>query len=181
MELKIMSEKINAFIDKLLTKLHLIKFREIIIYVIVGGLTTVVDWAVFFLLDKIIPPIPIPEIIELINPNIIPYTIAWFAAVVFAFFANKLLVFRYGKGNNAKTFISFLVSRILSLAIAIAFDVVLTSEIVGIGMNKYVVKLISSVVVVIFNYVIGKWIVFRKNKKEDPAEPDNTVEESKDE
>ena len=176
-----MSEKINALIDKILTKLNLIKFRELIIYIIVGGLTTVVDWAVFFLLDKIIPPIPIPEIIELVTPNIIPYTIAWFAAVVFAYFANKLLVFRYGKGNNAKTFISFLVSRILSLAIAIAFDVVLTSEIVGICMNKYVVKLISSVVVVIFNYVVGKWIVFRKNKNEQTGEDQETTGENKDE
>ena len=176
-----MSEKINALIDKILTKLNLIKFRELIIYIIVGGLTTVVDWAVFFLLDKIIPPIPIPEIIQLITPNIIPYTIAWFAAVVFAYFANKLLVFRYGKGNNAKTFISFLVSRILSLAIAIAFDVVLTSEIVGICMNKYVVKLISSVVVVIFNYVVGKWIVFRKNKNEQTGENQETTGENKDE
>ena len=176
-----MSEKINALIDKILTKLNLIKFRELIIYIIVGGLTTVVDWAVFFLLDKIIPPIPIPEIIELVTPNIIPYTIAWFAAVVFAYFANKLLVFRYGKGNNAKTFISFLVSRILSLAIAIAFDVVLTSEIVGICMNKYVVKLISSVVVVIFNYVVGKWIVFRKNKNEQTDENQETEGENKDE
>ena len=176
-----MSEKINALIDKILTKLNLIKFRELIIYIIVGGLTTVVDWAVFFLLDKIIPPIPIPEIIELVTPNIIPYTIAWFAAVVFAYFANKLLVFRYGKGNNAKTFISFLVSRILSLAIAIAFDVVLTSEIVGICMNKYVVKLISSVVVVIFNYVVGKWIVFRKNKNEQTGENRETEGENKDE
>lgn len=166
-----MSEKINAFIDKILTKIHLIKFREIIIYIIVGGLTTVVDWVVFWLLDKIIPPASMPEIIQLITPNIVPYTIAWFAAVVFAYFANKLLVFRYGKGNNAKTFISFLVSRILSLAIAIAFDVVLTSEMVGICMNKYVVKLISSVFVVIFNYVVGKWIVFRKKKKEELKEP----------
>lgn len=176
-----MSEKINALIDKILTKLNLIKFRELIIYIIVGGLTTVVDWAVFFLLDKIIPPIPIPEIIELVTPNIIPYTIAWFAAVVFAYFANKLLVFRYGKGNNAKTFISFLVSRILSLAIAIAFDVVLTSEIVGICMNKYVVKLISSVVVVIFNYVVGKWIVFKKNKNEQTGESQATEGDNKDE
>jgi len=176
-----MSEKINALIDKILTKLNLIKFRELIIYIIVGGLTTVVDWAVFFLLDKIIPPIPIPEIIELVTPNIIPYTIAWFAAVVFAYFANKLLVFRYGKGNNAKTFISFLVSRILSLAIAIAFDVVLTSEIVGICMNKYVVKLISSVVVVIFNYVVGKWIVFKKNKNEQTGENQETEGDNKDE
>ena len=176
-----MSEKINAFIDKVLTKIHLIKFRELIIYVIVGGLTTVVDWVVFWLLDKIISPVALPDIIKLITPNIIPYTIAWFAAVVFSFFANKLLVFRYGKGNNAKTFVGFLVSRILSLAIAIAFDIVLTSEIVGICMNKYVVKLISSVVVVIFNYVIGKWVVFRKNKKteevQEQTEPEQTSEE----
>lgn len=162
-----MSEKINAFIDKVLTKIHLIKFREIIIYVIVGGLTTVVDWVVFWLLDKMIPPVPLPDLIKLITPNIIPYTIAWFAAVVFAFFANKLLVFRYGKGDNAKTFISFLISRILSLAIAIAFDIVLTSELVGICMDKYIVKLISSVFVVVFNYVVGKWIVFRKKKNEE--------------
>ncbi len=176
-----MSEKINAFIDKVLTKIHLIKFRELIIYVIVGGLTTVVDWVVFWLLDKVISPIDLPDIIELITPNIIPYTIAWFAAVVFAYFANKLLVFRYGKGNNAKTFVSFLISRILSLAIAIAFDVILTSEMVGICMNKYVVKLISSVVVVLFNYVVGKWIVFKKNKKESDTEQVETEGEKTDE
>lgn len=159
-----MVEKINGFIDKLLTKIHLIKFREQLLYVIVGGLTTVIDWGVFALLERLLPPVSDSFFLFKLSPYIIQYTVAWCAAVLFAYWASKYFVFEVSTGNAAKQFIEFVLSRLLSLGISLLFDVILSGEKVGIRMNPYIAKLISSVVVIIVNYITNKWVVFRKKK-----------------
>ena len=168
-------EKLHNFINKVLEKLHLLKYKEIILYLIVGGLTTVVDWTVFTLFDLFIPKIqnpgPVLDFIHKITPNIAAYTIAWFAAVVFAFFANKFLVFEAGKDNATKQFFAFLLSRIGTLIFSVAFDFVFTSEMVGLMWNKYLVKAIGSIVVIIVNYVFGKLIFKKKKEEPETAKP----------
>lgn len=172
-------EKLNGFITKVLQKLHLEKYKEIILYLIVGGLTTVVDWVVFTLFDLFIPKIDNPgkvlEFIHRITPNIAAYTIAWFAAVVFAFFANKFLVFEAGKANAGKQFFAFTGSRLGTLIFSIAFDFVFTSSLIGLEWNKYLVKAVGSIVVIIVNYIFGK-LIFKKKKEEVPTETEEKTE-----
>ena len=175
-------EKLNNFITKILTKLHLVKYKEIILYLIVGGLTTVVDWVVFVLLSELIPPIqnpgPFLDFVHKITPNIVAYSLGWFAAVIFAFFANKFLVFEAGKENGKKQFFAFLLSRIGTLIFSIAFDFIFTSEAVGLLWNRYLVKAVGSIVVIILNYIFGKLIFKKKDKKEDQEQiqEENTEE-----
>ena len=161
-------EKLHNLINKILTKLHLIKYKEVILYLIVGGLTTVVDWTVFTLFDLFIPKIqnpgPVIDFINKITPNIAAYTIAWFAAVVFAFFANKFLVFEAGKEHGTKQFFAFFFSRLGTLVFSIGFDFMFTSEMVGLMWNKYIVKAIGSIVVIVLNYIFGK-VIFKKHKE----------------
>ena len=162
-------EKLNNFITKILTKIKLVKYKEIILYLIVGGLTTVVDWVVFILLSELIPtvqnPGPVLTFIHKITPNILAYSLGWFAAVVFAFFANKFLVFEAGKDKAKGQFFAFLSSRLATLIFSVAFDFVFTSETVGLMWNKYLVKAIGSIVVIIVNYIFGK-LIFKKKDKE---------------
>lgn len=163
-----MVKKINDLIDKILTKLHLMKFREQLLYIAVGGMTTVIDWGVFALLERLLPPLSdggFMQFLFRLSPYIIQYTVAWCAAVLFAYWASKYFVFECSGGNAKKQFVEFVLSRLLSLGISLVFDVVLSGEKVGINMNPYIAKLISSVVVIIVNYITNKWVVFRKKKE----------------
>lgn len=120
-------------------------------YVICGGLTTAVDFAVCFCLYG------------LLNHHI-ANVIAWCAAVIFAFIANKLWVFeskRHGIAAVSKEFAAFAGGRILSLIIQ---EGIFFAAVDIMDLNKIAVKLIASIVVVIINYVIGKLIFSYKNQ-----------------
>ncbi len=156
-------EKLHNLINKILTKLHLLKYKEIILYLIVGGLTTVVDWVVFTVLKLFVPgQVPETSFLYYISPNIIPYTIGWASAVVFAFFANKFLVFN-SKEKGSTQFLPFVGSRVLTLVFSLLCDFIFTSELVGICINAFIVKAISSIIVIILNYIFGK-VIFKKKK-----------------
>ena len=169
-----MIKKLNALIDFILKKLRLIKYREQIIYIGVGGMTTVVDWLIFWVFEKFIPPVA-GEFINKISPNIIAYAVAWLGAVIFAYVCSKLFVFErddesskpYEKEGIISQFIKFFLSRFGTLVLSIAGDFVLCSETVGIELNAYLVKAIISVAVIIINYITSKFLVFNKAKKEE--------------
>lgn len=59
-----------------------IKYKELITYVIFGVLTTVVNFAAFWVLDKILGA----------HLYLLSNAIAWVVAVVFAYVTNKLWV-----------------------------------------------------------------------------------------
>ena len=68
-----------------------IKYEEIIAYLIVGGLTTVVSWAAkflanFLLFDNTMYPTPFQ--------NVVLSVINWTAGVIFAYFTNRKFVFK---------------------------------------------------------------------------------------
>lgn len=138
----------------------IIKYKEIIIYIIFGGLTTVVNWVVYTLLVHFTP-------LGITVSN----AIAWVAAVIFAFVTNKLWVFEsrsFAPGVLAKEFVSFTASRALTGVLEI-FGV---PFLVKIGLSRTIFgiegawsKLIVSVTVVILNYIFSKLIVF-KNKSQ---------------
>ena len=127
------------------------KYKELILYLVFGVLTTIVNIVSFWLCNDILG-------VEYKICNIV----AWILSVVFAFITNKTIVFESknkSKENTTKEAISFFVSRLFSLAI----DMVLMILMIDIlKMNSLVAKIISNVVVVIINYVFSKFIVFRK-------------------
>jgi putative flippase GtrA len=128
-----------------------IKYYDILVYLIFGVLTTVVNYLVY---------LPCYNILGLSSS--VSNVIAWAVAVVFAFVTNKPLVFRshdWSAGVVVPELIKFVGTRIGSggletLILLLAVDVL--------GMNGNVWKLITSVLVVILNYVGSKLLVFRK-------------------
>lgn len=152
-----MKDWLNTLIDKVLTFLHLSKYREQLTYLVVGGMTTVVDWIVFTLMVLFVPPLFAPPF-----ENSVPYICAWFAAVLFAFFASKYFVFECDTGKSSAQFFKFLLSRVLTLAISLVGDFILCGEL---QWNAFWTKAIISVLVIIINYITGKWVVFIKSKR----------------
>ena len=145
----------------------IIRYKELITYVIFGGLTTLVNLIVFKLCGMALGD----------ERYLISNTIAWVAAVIFAFITNKLWVFE-SKSLSGKVLLkeipSFFAARVLSFLIEEAglfmfVDLLGFSEytlkILSIEISgEMVAKLILAVVVVIFNYFSSKLVIFKKKK-----------------
>ncbi|MBE6554216.1 MAG: GtrA family protein [Ruminococcaceae bacterium] len=138
----------------------LVRFREQILYLIFGVMTTAVDWGVSFLL-YFFWGAAIEKTVYLVHAA---NTLAWAAAVVFAYVTNRIWVFqskRRGCSAVAGEFLAFAGARVSTLLLQelivfVLFDLLLW--------NVYLVKVIAAVFVVVANYFISKLLVFRKQK-----------------
>ena len=129
------------------------KNKEIINYLIVGGLTTVVSLAVYY--GCVLTFLDPDHAVQLQAANIL----SWVAAVTFAYFANRRYVFESTNQNRLKETAAFYGSRIVTLLMDMGcmfFMVTLC------GWNDKAAKLVVQVIVTVGNYVLSKFIVFRK-------------------
>ena len=132
------------------------KYKEIINYVIVGGCTTVVSIASFYIVRFFI----------LTQNNQLQIQIAtvisWILAVLFAFFANKKYVFESkvkGKGKLIEMF-KFFLSRLTTLIIEMISMWMLTSPL---HINDKISKILVQFIILVLNYVFSKLFVFKKH------------------
>lgn len=130
-----------------------IKYREIISYLIVGGLTTVVSLVTYYacVLTVLDPNRPI----ELQCANII----SWIAAVAFAYVTNRRFVFQSKNKHMLREAGAFVASRVSTLVMDMALMFVMVT--LG-GLNDKIAKLAVQVVVTVANYVLSKFFVFHK-------------------
>lgn len=134
------------------------KYKSVILYIIFGGLTTVVDWSVSFTLyylwgDAIEAT---PWLIHGAN------VIAWVAAVAFAYVTNRIWVFesrRHGLAAIVGEIAAFAGGRVFTLLLQ---EILMAVFFTWLGFNEYLVKMVAAVLVVILNYFISKIFVFRK-------------------
>ena len=87
---------------------------------------------------------------------------AWMGAVLFAFVTNKLLVFESHErsaGGVAKEFLSFLGGRVLSYVL---FEFGMVEILYRIIPSLNIRKIIAAVFTIIFNYIVSKFVSFRK-------------------
>lgn len=158
------------------------KYKEIIMYVIFGVLTTLVNWVVYWLLEPVLTAAMHGErvIFSVFGRDItmsllaifLANFIAWVAGVAFAFVTNKIWVFESKSWRPAvalKEFWLFVLARLIT-GVLEWFGVPL---LVAAGLNRpffgregFFAKIIVSVVVVILNYVFSKLIIFKNNNKE---------------
>ena len=125
------------------------KYQEIINYLFFGFLTTLVSIISYCFFTRIFN----------INYNI-SNVFSWVLAVTFAFFTNKLYVFKSKNTKMLKSGIKFFGSRITTLIIEITIMYVLVDII---KINDIISKFISQVIIIILNYLFSKLFVF-KNK-----------------
>ena len=126
------------------------KYREQISYLFFGGMTTLVNFVTYAILTGV-------------NENFdktLANVFAWFAAVLFAFFTNKFFVFRHKSGEHIlREFLAFFGARALSGLVengGFAFFVEVLRY------NDWIVKIAIAVFVVIANYVLSKFLIFKK-------------------
>ena len=132
-------------------KALMVRYRDVIVYLVFGVLTTAVNYIVY---------LPCYNVLGLSGS--VSNAIAWVGAVAFAYLTNKPFVFR-SHDWSAKTVIpeltKFVGCRVGSgvLETAIIF---LTVD--RLGWNGNVMKLLTSVLVVVLNYIGSKLLVFKK-------------------
>lgn len=137
----------------LLQKIRMLirKHYDILAYLFFGVLTTVVNYVIY---------LPCYNLLQL--SAAVSNAIAWVAAVAFAYVTNKPFVFR-SHDWSAKTVVpeltKFVGSRVASGALETAIIFVTVDLMLW---NGNVMKLVTSVLVVIFNYVASKLLVFNK-------------------
>ena len=148
------------------------KIREIVFYLIFGVLTTIVNLVVFGLLKK-------AGVSETKVGFAFTNIVAWIAAVTFAFFTNRTYVFKSEAVTineiieEATKFVggrlfSGLFEIILPLPLTLLFKEGFKFSLFGKEIfldDQWLAKLVTSVVVIILNYVISKFIVFKKKKE----------------
>lgn len=151
-----MMEKIKALF---------VKYRELIMYVIFGGLTTVVNWLFYYIVPHSEEPFTSFLIFGkefFISEWLIAQVIAWVAAVVFAFVVNKIFVFE-DKDNSPKALFrqiwQFVSVRIASFVLETLLMWVLIDILT---VNTNIAKIPVAVLTVVINYVASKLLIFKK-------------------
>ena len=134
-----------------------IKYKEIINYLIVRVLTTIVSLSTYYLL-----------VFTILNPkNSIQLQIAnivsWIVSVAFAYVTNRKYVFESKEKNKLKEAGMFFSARVLTLLLDMAIMFV---GVTVLHLNDKIFKLISQVAITISNYLISKLFVFKKNSDE---------------
>ena len=160
------------------------KIRKLFMYLVSGGITTVVNWVCYVIFDKTVKAsMPITVFGKEISLKfVINQIVCWIIAVLVAYFLNRITVFR-SKGNIARELLSFAGARVISFlvlelglySLMIWVCVAITGKPIDTPMTtfhifsksfdftyEYLVKLINAVFIIIANYVISKLMVFKK-------------------
>lgn len=137
-----MLSKLRSFITK---------YWDVLSYLFFGGLTTAVNWIVYF---------PLTEWLSW--PAGISTAVSWSAAVAFAFLTNKPFVFK-SHDWSAKVVFPELVKFVGCRIGSGVTEMVLMSVCVDwLAWHNLLMKVLTSILVVILNYVGSKLFVFKK-------------------
>ncbi|CAJ1227298.1 GtrA family protein [Lactiplantibacillus xiangfangensis] len=127
------------------------QYKNVVAYLIFGGLTTAMNFILFGLLT--LPAINCPYLIS----NVL----AWFGSILFAYTTNRRWVF----DSQANTFqarfrevVSFFGYRVLSLGVDELIMFIGISLLAG---NGLIVKLIDQIIIVLINWIFSKYFIFK--------------------
>lgn len=118
---------------------------ELLSYLIVGVLTTIINFAVYYFLIYIGVDYKIAN------------TVAFAAAVLFAFISNKKYVFNSKKGVFGE-FVRFMIGRGATYLLDIGTMII---QVEAMGVSEYYAKIWTGILVIAANYLISKFWTFR--------------------
>lgn len=130
---------------------RLLQYKELIVYIFCGLLTTIVNYAIYFACTKVF-------FIHYLVSNVI----AWIISVIFAYLVNKIYVFAsldWSRKKLIKEIWQFMAARIFSGAAETLMLLILVDMM---GYPDSIIKIIAQIVVIVMNYLFSKWIIFKK-------------------
>ena len=129
------------------------KYREIISYVIAGVATTIVSLGIYYV--SVLTFLDPGAALQLQAANVL----SWTGAVAFAYVVNRRFVFRNTDTHRLAQAAKFVASRLSTLLMDMAVMFIMVTVLGG---NDKIAKLVSQVVVMVGNYLLSKFFVFRK-------------------
>ena len=127
------------------------KYEDIVLYGFFGVCTTIINLISYFFFYNILK-----------FSNVASTCIAWIIAVAFAYITNKIFVFKSKSFNFdilVKEILSFFGCRFLTGIL----DVVIMFFSVDVYcQNSTLWKVISNILVIVLNFLLGKLVVFKK-------------------
>lgn len=138
------------------------KYEEIINYLIIGVLTTVVNLAVkYALLFTVLNASDATQLQ-------IAVVISWVVACIFAYITNRKIVFKSKSKKILKEFTAFVSVRLFTLFLEMLIMFVFVT-LLTLNSNLWVViwSLVAQIVVIVVNYVLSKLVIFKKEKKDE--------------
>ena len=130
------------------------KHWDLVLYLVFGVLTTLVNYLVY-----------LPLWLWVGLPASVCNVISWVAAVAFAFVTNKPFVFKSHDWSASVVLPElgkFIGARVFS-GVVETLIILLTVDIMG--LSGVVMKLLTSAIVIVLNYITSKLFVFRKKKE----------------
>lgn len=125
--------------------------KAVWLYLFFGGVTTVLNIVVYEIFTKLLH-------IDYMISNII----AWIVAVAVAYITNKLYVFE-SKGLSKAKLINEITSFVLARVGTLGIDILVMYIGFGIlGFNDTIMKILANIIVIVSNYFLSKYIIFRK-------------------
>lgn len=138
-----------------------IKYREIIVYLIVGVLTTIVAWGCKFLFNWIFyGGTALPTVAQ----NTVLSIVENVSGIAFAYPTNRRWVFQSKNPNILSELLSFIGSRAATWILGWLLNMLMVNVL---GISVFVSTVVVGILVVIGNYVFSKLLVFRSKKPED--------------
>ncbi len=124
------------------------RHKQVLLYLFFGGLTTLVSIGSFVLADA------------LVN-ELIANIISWILAVTFAYATNRIWVFQsQAQGREkGKEAVAFYTARLSTLGIE---ELLIFVFVTLLGCNSLLVKTLAQILVLIGNYLLSKFLIFKK-------------------
>ncbi|MBO5556537.1 MAG: GtrA family protein [Oscillospiraceae bacterium] len=136
-----------------------VKYREFLVYFIVGCLTTVVSWGCKFLWGAIFyAGVTLPTV----GQNTVLSIVENVSGIAFAYPTNRRWVFQSRNPNILAEMSGFVGSRLATWALSYGLNLLLVNVF---RVDYRITTMLVSVVVFVSNYVLSKLVVFKKKKE----------------
>lgn len=139
--------------ETLMLKRNFLKYKEVILYLFFGGLTTLVNVVTYWVLAN-------PVLVNYLVSN----AIALILSILFAYVTNKIYVFESkvtGFDPILREFVSFMVCRLFSALVDMG---IMYTGVSLLHANDLVTKIVANIIVVILNYAFSKLFIFKKQE-----------------
>ena len=137
-----------------------VKHREILVYIIVGGLTTVVAWGCKFLWNAVFYA---GTALPTVTQNTVLSVVENVSGIAFAYPTNRKWVFQSKNPNILSELLSFVGSRAATWIIGWLLNMLMVNVL---NVSVFVSTVVVGILVIIGNYVFSKLLVFRKKSAE---------------
>ncbi len=124
------------------------KHKQVLLYLFFGGCTTLVSIGSFALADMVVN-------------ELLANIISWILAVTVAYATNRIWVFHsQARGREkGKEALAFYTARLTTLGIE---ELLIFVFVTLLGCNGLLIKTLAQIIVLIGNYLLSKFLIFRK-------------------